>query len=227
MQARSSVLQGQVATALKRRPLLWIAIAFVIVLATLIYRGQSPSAVVPNEYQGTTLDGPASDFRLVDQNDKRIALSDFRGQVVVLTFMDSQCQESCPLTASHLRTTYQTLGADTAITFIGINVNVHANRVGDVMAISRKWRLNEVPTWHFLTGSKAELESVWKAYHVAVYTSPGGGELIHTPGVYLIDQKGQKRWYVSVPFDETGASPGFTPLSELLVQHIRALLHEG
>jgi protein SCO1/2 len=227
MEARWDVLQTQAATALKRRRLRWLAIAFVIVLATIIYSRRPPLATVLNEYQGTALDGPAPDFHLIDQQGKRVALSDFRGRVVVLTFMDSQCQESCPLTASQLRTVYQILGADAPITFIGINVNVQANRVADVMAISRTWRLNEIPAWHFLTGSKAELEPVWKAYHVAVYTPVGGGELVHTPGVYLIDPKRQTRWYVSTPFDETGASAGMAPLSDLLVQHIRALLREG
>lgn len=227
MQARWDGLQTQAATPRKRRLLLWIAIAFGIVLATLIYRGRSPSVAVSNVYQGTALDGPAPDFRLVDQNGKNVALSDFLGRVVVLTFMDSQCQESCPLTASHLRTAYQTLGSDAAVTFIGVNVNVQANRVADVMATTQRWRLNEMPAWHFLTGSQAELELVWKAYHVAVYPPSPGGELIHTPGVYLIDQRGQQRWYVSTPFDETGASVGIAPLSDLLVQHIRALLHEG
>lgn len=227
MQARLDGLQNQASAALKHRRFLSIAIAFISVLAFTLLRSWSPVAMVPTDYQGTLLDDPAPDFRLMDQLGKRVALSDFRGQVVVLTFMDSQCQESCPLTASHLRTAYQALGADAAVTFLGINVNIQANRVADVMAISRTWRLNEMPAWHFLTGSRAELEPVWQAYHVAVYTPAGGGELIHTPGVYLIDQRGQLRWYISTPFDETSVSAGIAPLSDLLVQHIRALLPKG
>jgi len=178
------------------------------------------------EYTGTVLDSPATDFHLVDHVGVPVSLSDFAGQVVVLTFLDSQCQDVCPLTAVHLRTTYQQLGgqADSVI-FMGINVNLEANRPEDVKATTKKWRLNEIPTWHFLTGSAEELEPVWKAYDVAVLPQEGG-EIVHTPGVFLIDQNGQKRWYISTPFDESGAPSSTAPLSELLVMRIRELLKE-
>jgi len=118
------------------------------------------------------------------------------------------------------------LGDDAAlVVFIGVNVNVKASAAADVMAITSKWRLDEIPTWHFLTGSAGELEPVWKAYGVAVV--PGENDIQHTPGVYLIDQAGRQRWYVSTPFDEAGTPRWTTPLSELLVRRIRELLSGG
>ena len=179
-------------------------------------------------YEGTALDGPAPDFRLIDQNGANVALSDFRGRVVVLAFLDSQCKEVCPLTAVHLRTAHQMLGDDAAsVVFIGVNVNVEANTVTDVKATTTKWRLGEIPAWHFfLTGSAEELEPVWKVYNISVIPGSEEQELQHTSGIFLIDPTGQKRWYVSTPFDQVGTPQWTAPLSELLVKHIRELLRE-
>lgn len=204
---------------------IWLALACLLAVATGFYALHAPS-IGSDTYEGTALNEPATDFRLVDQHGTRVALSDFRGRVVALTFMDSQCHESCPLTARQLWAVYQQLGPTAPVTFIGVNVNVQASQVADVMAITQQWQLDRVPVWHFVTGSKEALKPVWQAYDVAAAIPPDGGELMHTPGVYLIDQKGQIRWYVSTPFDETGTAAGMTPLNDLLVQHIQVLLRD-
>lgn len=191
----------------------WFAIALLAVLATGCSKGPQP-------YGGARLDDPAPDFRLVDQSGIPIALSDFRGKAVVLVFFDTQCQERCPLTALHLRRTYQALGKGAeSVVFLAVNVNARANTVADVAQATEEWRLNEIPTWHFLTGSPEVLEGVWKAYYVGVFTAPGeDGEVIHSAGINLIDQAGRKRWYISPPMEEP------VQLSELLTGHIRQLL---
>ncbi|MBI3760614.1 MAG: SCO family protein [Chloroflexi bacterium] len=134
------------------------AIIFVLSIGACARQPAFPDSA--GAYKGTALDGLAADFRLADQNGVEVALSDFRGQVVALSFMDSQCKEVCPL-----------------------NVLV-------------------VP-------ASTEQE-----------------ELVHTPGVHLIDKMGQRRWYVSTPFDDAGTAQWTPPLSELLVKHIRELLSE-
>ncbi|MGH2523491.1 MAG: SCO family protein, partial [Anaerolineales bacterium] len=95
---------------------------------------------------------------------------------------------------------------------MGVNVNIEANRVADVKAATEKWKLGEIPTWHFLTGSAEELEPVWKAYGVAVIPASNGEDLGHSSGIYLIDRLGQARWYISVPLDPTGAPAEGMPL---------------
>jgi len=202
--------------------ILWVSLTIALALLMAACAGSA----TPAAYEGTALERPAIDFRLVDQRGVEVTLSDLRGRVVVLTFMDSQCQAVCPLTAAHLRAANQQLEGDAAsVIFVGVNVNVEANRVEDVQAVTSKWRLDEIPTWHFLTGSAEELESVWQAYGIAVV--PGSDELQHTPGIFLIDRAGQQRWYISTPFDEAGTPQWTVPLSELLVRRIRELLSEG
>jgi len=180
-------------------------------------------------YEGTELNEPAQDFRLMDQNGANVALSDFRGGVVVLAFLDSRCQDVCPLTALHLRLAYERLKRESVdvsqVVFLGVNVNVEANSPQDMLKFTREYGLDRIPTWHFLTGNAEELEPVWKAYDIAVLVREEG-EIVHTPGVFLIDQRGQKRWYISTPLSNEEAAATWTgpSLSDLLLKQIRQLI---
>src|SRR5919106_2162591 len=117
---------------------IWLALALVIVAGVTVYTFLS-SSVNNQTYDGTELSSEALDFRLTDQNGSLVRLSDFRGKVVVLTFMDSRCQDTCPLTAAHFRETYRQLGQDEAnkVIFLGVNVNVEASTVADVLETTR------------------------------------------------------------------------------------------
>ena len=207
---------------------LGLLLGLVIGLAafTLFTATQRRVQVSPATYVGTPLNELAANFQLTNQQGAAVSLADWQGQVVVLTFFDSQCDDTCPITAAELRAANQALGEDgQSVVFVGINVNAQANQVADVAATTRQWRLDEIPSWHFLTGSVDELQPVWQTYDVAVLPDDAGGSgLVHTPGVYVIDQTGYKRWYVSVPTGETEGASEFIPLRDLLVQHIQSLL---
>lgn len=189
----------------------------------VIFGCNGDSAEPTTDYEGTELAGAAPDFRLIDQKGDAIALSDFRGKVVVLAFMDSRCDETCPLTALELRTAYQSLGEAAAqAVVLGVNVNANFNSREDVDAFTAEFKLNEIPPWHFLTGAAEELSSVWKAYFIEVRVQPEEEDFDHTPGLYVIDQDGNMRWYISVPLQEEEWSG--PPLSDLLTKRVRELL---
>jgi cytochrome oxidase Cu insertion factor (SCO1/SenC/PrrC family) len=160
----------------------------------------------------------------VDQQGTSLALSDFRGKVVVLAFLDPVCTDVCPLTAFHLRQAHQALGAAASgVAFLAVNVNPEADQLA-MREATKKWGIGEVPGWHFLTGNREELRRVWEAYGVAAEGPPKPGkpeEREHTPGLYLVDVQGTKRWYLSTAFE------GGPPLSELLVKQLRALLAQS
>jgi cytochrome oxidase Cu insertion factor (SCO1/SenC/PrrC family) len=135
-----------------------------------------------SEYEGRRLDGPATDFRLMDHKGRSIALSDLRRKVVLLTFLDAVCDETCPLTALELRKVHHLLGggAETDVTdqvvFLGVNVNVDRNRQADVQAFTDKFSLDQIPSWHFLTGTAEELRPIWEAYNIEVFKTEAGEE---------------------------------------------------
>ena len=84
-----------------------ISLLALVAAGTLYYY----SVLAKNEpaYNGTDLSGAAADFSLLDQNGTPINFSDLRGKVVILTFMDSKCMDTCPITAVHFREVYKQL----------------------------------------------------------------------------------------------------------------------
>lgn len=204
---------------------IWLILALAVSAGGVVYFS---SAFLKDSqaYQGTELGGIAPDFQLTDQNSSVISLSDFRGKVVILTFMDSKCTDICPLTAAHFREAYRQLNQDEAkqVVFLGVNVNIEASAVSDVLETTYAWRLGEIPDWHFLTGSLDALEPIWKDYGVSAAHNPDGHSMMHTPGTFLIDPSGQKRWYISTPFSGESGTDLSLPLSELLLKHIREIL---
>lgn len=183
-------------------------------------------------YQGVEFNQPATDFQLTDQNGDSIRLSDFHGKIVILTFMDTQCVDTCPITAHHFIQTYQQLSETQKeqVIFLGVNVNTEAANIENINTMTTAWGLDQIPQWHFLTGEIALLEPVWKAYNVSVTPRTSNHQtahtqLVHTPGTYIIDALGQIRWYVSTPYDSS-TSEWIPPLYEILIKHIKTLLQE-
>lgn len=209
----------------RTRTILSLVFAIVALIVAACGGGSAPAPPSDADsaaYEGTEIGGAASDFQLVDQRGEPVRLSDFRGKVVVLSFLDSTCHDICPITAQHLKNTVQALqpGAAENVALFAVNVNVGASAVSDVAAATSHWNMDGIPAWHFLTGSPEELESVWQAYSAGVQVRPDG-EISHLPGVFVIDQQGQKRWYISTPEDPSWTGPA---LSEVLPGRLRQLL---
>src|SRR5690349_16210577 len=124
----------------------WILPAMAVIAGTAAYFAVSSlSAAQP--YKGTEQSGDAPDFQLTDQHGSTIRLSDFRGKIVVLTFMDTECTDTCPLTAYHFRQAYQLLESKESnqVVFMGINVNAQAGEVEHLQEITEGWHLDEIP----------------------------------------------------------------------------------
>jgi cytochrome oxidase Cu insertion factor (SCO1/SenC/PrrC family) len=146
---------------------------------------------------GTALNEPAPGFTLRDQQGHTTSLDQFRGKVVVLTFIDPECTQLCPLTTRSMVDALQILGPAAAahVQLLGIDANPLKTKVSDVADYTRTHELEG--RWRFLTGSRAQLESVWKDYHVFVAVK--NNDIEHTAVVFLIDGKGNERDVQSTP----------------------------
>lgn len=156
---------------------------------------------------GTVLDGrPASPFRLQDQNGQTISLASLRGHVVVLTFLDAVCTQQCPLTAQYLDYTSGFLGpqATQQIEWVAISVNP-TNTPAQAKAFLAKHHVT-VPI-HFLLGTQAQLQPLWKAYgiYVQLPTQPGQ-DVVHAAFTYLLDQRGDEREILDQVYDMKAAA---------------------
>ncbi len=140
---------------------------------------------------GSSLGGqPAPDIALRNQFGQLMSLHQFRGKVVILAFVDSECTTICPLTTVSMVQARQMLGAaGSKVQLLGVDANPDATSVADVMAYSRAHAM--VNQWDFLTGTPAQLKTVWQAYHIAVQIE--AGQIDHTPALLVIDPQGRER----------------------------------
>jgi protein SCO1 len=138
---------------------------------------------------------PPLDFSLVDQDGHAASLRQYRGQVVILTFMSSNCQDTCPVTAAQIRGALDDLGHDVPALAIsvdpGSDTPLNAKRF--LLRTSMTGRLR------FLLGTRAQLAPVWRAYGIQPQTS-GAKQSDHSVYVLLIDRRGRQR--VGFPISE-------------------------
>jgi cytochrome oxidase Cu insertion factor (SCO1/SenC/PrrC family) len=167
---------------------------------------------------GTSLGNlPAPDIKLTNQFGQPMALSQFRGKVVILAFADSECTTICPLTTQSMVLAKDLLGrAGNNVQLLGVDANPDATSVADVLAYSRAHSM--VNQWDFLTGSLAQLKATWSAYHIAVQIE--AGQIDHTPALYVISQQGrlQKIYLTQMAYSSVGQS------AQVLAQEIAGLL---
>jgi cytochrome oxidase Cu insertion factor (SCO1/SenC/PrrC family) len=175
----------------------------------------------PNLDLGTSLaNKPAPNFTLDNQFGQQMSLSQFRGKVVVLSFEDSECTTVCPLTTQAMEIAKELLGkAGDSVQLLGVDANPDATAVSDVKAYSVAHGM--VNRWDFLTGSLAQLKSVWSQYNIAVQVE--AGQIDHTPALYIINQQGkeQKVYLTSMAYSSVTQSAQVlaTEISGLLPSH--------
>ena len=131
-------------------------------------------------------DIPPQDFRLRDQDGRPVTLREFRGRVVVLTFMYTTCRDTCPLTATQIRGALDELGRDVPALAVSVDP------VNDTPERARQFLFKRGlghDRMRFLLGSRAQLQPIWKAYGIR----PQGSAFDHSAYVLLIDRRGRQR----------------------------------
>ena len=140
------------------------------------------------------LDFPAPAFSLTDEHGRTVTLASLRGKVVLLTFLDDTCSVDCPLIAQEFRQAGQLLGDTQHVELVAINYNPIYTQVSYIQAFNRQEGLATVPNWLFLTGTRAQLEQVWRRYGAApAEILPAGSMIGHGDYAFVIDQAGHLR----------------------------------
>jgi cytochrome oxidase Cu insertion factor (SCO1/SenC/PrrC family) len=175
------------------------AIAVVLVGAVpMAFASVNPNAdpIVSEATDGTPnlVDFPAPGFELIDQSGRPVALSDLKGRVIALTFLDPVCTNDCPVIAQEFREADESLGSESSkVELVAIVTNQLYRSVAAVDAFDRQEGLDQVPNWLYLTGTNAQLQSVWNAYGVQEQVEPGGSMVAHSDLAYVIDGNGTER----------------------------------
>jgi cytochrome oxidase Cu insertion factor (SCO1/SenC/PrrC family) len=135
-------------------------------------------------------------FTLRDQRGVMVSLSDLRGRVIALTFLDTQCRNLCPLQASLLGAVQTDLGGGAKFSVVVVSVRPEADTPANIAAFADSHGLKDGYYW--LTGTKSQLSAVWNSYGVGVVAAQG--DLAHSSVIYLIDRAGYERvGFLDVP----------------------------
>jgi protein SCO1 len=185
--------------------LLATALAAGLILAVTIggSSGHPPSSSSSSTASGATassgFDGApfpagisAPGFTLSDQYGGRVSLSDYRGRVVVLSFLYSTCGDTCIVIAQQIRGALNELDDEHArepavlIVSADLRADTPAHIARFLAEVSLTGRVE------YLTGSLSQLRSVWRAYGIKP-ASDGTRVFDDYAPVLLIDRSGEKR----------------------------------
>lgn len=146
--------------------------------------------------------GPAPEFMLTKQDGERIALRDFRGKVLAITFIYTSCKDTCPLLTAKMVGLQSRLGADfgRSVYFLSITVDPKIDTPDTLKHYAEMLGVN-LSGWAFLTGTSVEIGKVAKEYGIYYKKAPRG-DVDHTFLTSLVDQRGTIRvQYMGVRFD--------------------------
>jgi protein SCO1 len=163
-----------------------------LLLAVLVLAGCGGSKAAP-KLAGVVVDPPvrAPGFALEDQTGRTVTVAAQRGHWLVVTFLYTNCPDVCPLIAAHLN---RAIGAP-AGKRAGLHViAVSVDPARDTLAAVRRYAVTHrlVPAFRWAIGSRAQLERVWRAYHVAAQPGPHG-TITHSTFEILVDPQGKER----------------------------------
>ncbi|MDP6459662.1 MAG: SCO family protein [Candidatus Hydrothermarchaeota archaeon] len=140
---------------------------------------------------------PAPDFTLTNQFGEEVSLSDFRGKVVVMSFLYTNCPTVCPIITSKFISAAEELGdsAGRDVVFVAVTVDPERDTTDKIRRYSEEKGM--LDKWHYFTGGRVEVERVWSDYNIYVNkssTDASGNYLVdHTATVIGIGKRGNLR----------------------------------
>ena len=138
------------------------------------------AAVAQADPSGSTLKvgQRVPDFTLTNQYSKQVSLSDFKGKVVLITFLYTQCPfpEKCPMLAQKLGKTRDLLDQveNAKDKFQVISITLDPKR--DTPEALKKYAQGQdenASNWTFLTGKASDVNKVASLFGVIYYTEKG------------------------------------------------------
>jgi len=162
--------------------------------------------------------GAIHDFTLIDQYGRRVSLSGFRGQVVMLSFLYPTCGATCVLIAEQIRGALDELHNRVPVLIVS------AEPAADTAASERRFlaRVSLGGRALYLTGTRAQLEPLWRAYRVQP-ASAGASAFASYAGVLLLDRTGAAR----VLFEQEQLSPEALAHDVLALEHTHGSARSG
>lgn len=151
----------------------------------------------------------APDFSLRDQDGERVDMRALRGRPVVVTFLYTTCEETCPAQAQQIKIGLDRVGRDVPVLAVAVKPETDTPETANRFLVEQ----GMVGRMDIALGSRSQLARVWKGFAI----QPQLDDLEHQARTVLIDKQGFQR--VGFPLDQ------LTP--ERLATDVRTLLAEA
>jgi len=162
----------------------------------------------------------APDFALKTQDGKNLSRSELNGKIVLVSFIFTTCNGTCPATTHRLASIQQELKArglekDSHVQLISITLDPARDKPDTLKGYMRLYDLDP-SNWSFLTGTVVQVNKVLEGW--GMWSRPAAnGQLDHPSRVYLMDGLGRIREIYNLTF----LKPGW------VCEDIELLLKEG
>lgn len=121
--------------------------------------------------QDLPLDDPEydlEDFSLMNFDGNMTNLSDFEGQVLIVSFVYSRCPDVCPIVSANLRWVAEQLPNDYGTNFSIIAITV--DPWWDTSGVLAEYAMRQAIDWPHLTGDVETMQPIWESFHVGLQT---------------------------------------------------------
>jgi protein SCO1 len=184
---------------MRRSVILVIGVSAVVALVLLYVLDVSPP--IPQQSSLPRI-AAAPEFTLTSQDGAPVALAQFRGKVVAVTFIYTLCANTCPVLTPMMSFVQDRLGADFGqeIVFISITVDPERDTPQLLKEYAQAFGANPAG-WFFVTGAPDVIRDVTRRYGVFA-AKAADGNIDHTFLTSVIDPRGVLRvQYLGVRFD--------------------------
>jgi protein SCO1 len=191
---------------------LFLVAAFALGAVLLVAgaRDDADEASAGTRFEGAVMPAGvrAPDFTLRDQDGGRLSMRELRGRPVVVTFLYTTCEDTCPIQAQTVRGALDELGED--VPALAIAVDPPRDTPERARAFLAEQRaLGRID---FVLGTRAELRPLWKGFFIR----PQSVTEEHQARFTLVDKRG---------FQRVGY-PGGQATSEAIAHDLRLLRDE-
>jgi protein SCO1 len=139
--------------------------------------------------------GPAPEVTLIDAREHPFQLSELRGKAVVVSFVYTTCNGTCPLTTAGLDRVRRSLKGrglwGKRVAFVSITLDPERDTPAVLARYATLYRA-EPEHWHFLTGTPGRVNDVLKAWDMWAKVVPSG-VIDHPSRIFLVDPNGRQR----------------------------------
>jgi len=177
-----------------------LTVSLMLTLAVVFFGGSSAGSTYRGSRPPTEITLPT--FTLVDENGAQVRSEDMADKAVVVTFLDAQCTDACPIVAGLIARAVDGLSPEqrAQVEVLGISVDPAEDTPAAVKQFLAQHRATG--RIRYLTAPQAVMEPLWDDFKV-LPTVRTGDDSVHSIPVEVYDRKGIWRSTLSVNADLT------------------------